>query len=152
MAHHFDAIPMNSATVLLLSSILHCIHSLSLLLWTIIFQFTTTALTYCGSAIRQPVTPSKPRLWAASAAIAIVLTLLGASGHSSLTGATGATYRMYMYREMKMNVALLQITNLLEKCQSIIWHWYTTVLHNLSYRKNSWQMYCCVQLTGYATQ
>ena len=43
--------------------------------------------TYCGSAMRQPFTPSKPRLWAASAAMDIVFTLLGARGHNSLTGA-----------------------------------------------------------------
>ncbi len=43
-------------------------------------------LAHFGSAIRHPMTPSKPRLWAAMAAQAIVLTLLGANGHSSLTG------------------------------------------------------------------
>lgn len=48
-------------------------------------RYTGKNFTYRGLAIRQPFTPSKPRLWAAIAAAAMVLTLLGAKGHRPRT-------------------------------------------------------------------
>ena len=41
---------------------------------------------YLGSEIIHPCVVSNPRLWAAIAAAAIVLTLFGARGHNSRTG------------------------------------------------------------------
>lgn len=51
------------------------------------------SLSYLGSATKQPTTPSKPRLCAAMAAQAMVLTLLGARGHKSRTGPVSGKVR-----------------------------------------------------------
>lgn len=53
-------------------------------------SYNRQPITSClGSATIHPCVLSNPRLWAASAAAAIVFTLFGAKGQSSRTGPTG---------------------------------------------------------------
>ena len=53
-------------------------------------SYNRQLITSClGSATIHPCVLSNPRLWAASAAAAIVFTLFGAKGQSSRTGPTG---------------------------------------------------------------
>lgn len=54
--------------------------------------------TYFGSDTRHPMTPSNPRVWPRIAAVAIVLTLLGAKGHRSRTGPV----KKNNYRRLKL--------------------------------------------------
>ena len=51
-----------------------------------LFHQAQSSFTYLGSDTNLPTTLSRPKLQAAMAAAAIVLTLLGATEHKGLTG------------------------------------------------------------------